>query len=573
MQLLYYTRAALRDDIYAPKLADSLHLALIEADGTCTPLSHNQGLAFAKATQGPDGVLHAYSMKAPCIVPADGLWHILALRIETDGSPDAASEGCLLHLTTRDFIRYREEALLPLADPLAAGWSEAEPADLPDLPLPEGCLPCGVIDVPDAVASALRCRFITPVNVANEVPASVEASCPEELAAVRATARYSDGSSVVKRVDWRMKGIDWTKPGRYPVSGCVHQDRYEFPVAWHKADPAICRWEGKYYFISTNDQNANHSLYIREADSIPALVTAQQVRILDTTMYPHLGNLLWAPELHIIGGRLYIFHAGTPGPFEEEQSHVMALKEGGDPLKKSDWEMSRRVVRADGSMLYGEEGITLDMTVFHACGRLFASWSQRQFKPVDQGAWLMIAEIDPAQPWRLLTEPQVLALPEYGWENNHTFVVEGPFALYRDGRVLLTYSGAAVDSTYVVGMLSIDENADPLDLSNWVKENSPLLTSRCVPGEYGPGHNAYVTDDEGFVWNTYHARNGFQPTDQGSNSAVIPGSEVVFGARSSGIRRVHFGIDGHPWLDMTEEMDLAPELTWVTTEVIVPERA
>ena len=44
------------------------------------------------------------------------------------------------------------------------------------------------------------------------------------------------------------------------------------------------------------DYDNNHSLLIREADTIPGLVTAQEVCILDTTMYPHLGNLLWAPE-------------------------------------------------------------------------------------------------------------------------------------------------------------------------------------------------------------------------------------------------------------------------------------
>ncbi len=550
MQLLYYTRHPLQDDLYAARLADSLHLALIEADGRCTALSHNQGLAFAKAVPGFDGVLHPYSLAAPYIVEAEGCWHILARRIEVDGTPDATAAGRLLHLTTADFIHYSELPLLAESDPLAAGYCDMAPMVLAPDALPEGCIPYGIIDIPEEVALHLRRRFVTPVNVGNDVPEEVVAACNADLQAIRATARYSDGSTVQKRIDWRGH-IDWNTPGRYVLEGRVHQDRYEFPFAWNKADPAVCRWQGKYYFISTNDLDGNHTLFIREADALPALATAQQVCILDTTMYPHLGNLLWAPEMHVIGGRLYIFHAGTPGPFGQEQSHVMCLKAGGDPLKAADWEMPRRVVRADGAMLYGPEGITLDMTVFRANGRLYAAWSQRQFVPVDQGAWLMVAEIDPEQPWQLLSEPKVLALPEYGWENNHTFVVEGPFALYRDGRVLLTYSGAAVDSTYVVGMLSIDENADPLDLSNWTKENSPLLTSRCVPGEFGPGHNAYVTDEEGLTWNTYHARPG------------------VKGPRSSGVRRVHFNVEGFPVLDMTEEMDLNPALAWVKTTVVV----
>lgn len=568
MKLLFYTREPQADNIYAPKLADSVHFALIDG-GDCQPLLHNSGIVYARAVPQADGSLHPYSLREPWLIRREDGWHLLARRIETDGTPDAASEGQLLHFTSADLIHFAEQALLPVSDPLAAEYAARALPDLNGLTLPEGCIPAGVTDIPQGTADRLRTRFLTPVNVANEVPEQVSCASAAELAQVKAVCRYSDGSTVEKPVDWQLDQVDLSTPGEYEVEGRIHQPHYEFPMAWHKADPAMCRWNGKYYFISTNDLDANHTLYIREADSIPALATAQQSCILDTAMYPHLGNLLWAPEMHIIRGKLYIFHAGTPESFFCEQSHVMALKEGGNPIKASDWEMPRRVVRPDGSMLYGPEGITLDMTVFWSADRLYAVWSQRQFQPIDLGAWLYIAEIDPDKPWQLLTEPQVLTMPEYGWENNHTFVVEGPFALYRDGRIYLSYSGAAVDSTYSVGMLSMADGADPLDPASWTKENYPLLTSRSVQGEYGPGHNAYVTDGDGLVWNTYHARSGWQQTTQGSSSTPVAGSEIVFGARSSGVRRVHFNAEGFPILDMTEDIDLAPALQWVKTKVCV----
>ncbi|MBQ2952356.1 MAG: GNAT family N-acetyltransferase [Clostridia bacterium] len=561
VQLLIYTREPLDESIYAPKLADSVHFALIE-DGECMPLLHNSGVVYARAVPGEMGVLHPYSLRRPWLIRLGGHprpWAILAERIECDGTPDAASEDHVLLFISDDLIHWVEQPLLHISDPLAQEYLDKrrQQPDLPGLDLPEGCIPGNVVPLSEAAARRLRTRFLTPVNVSNDVPAEVEAASPADLADVRATARYSDGSSVVKRVDWDTRAIDWTKPGRYGIAGRVHQDRYEFPSMWNKADPAVCRWQGRYYFISTNDLDGNHTLFIREADSLPGLVTAQQTCILDTTMYPHLGSLLWAPEFHEIGGKLYIFHAGTPGPFGQEQSHVMALKPGGNPMKAADWEMPRRVVKKDGSMLY-DKGITLDMTVFWSAGRLYASWSQRQFDPVDLGAWLYIAELDPAEPWRLLSDPQVLTVPEYGWENNHTFVVEGPFALKQGGRILLTYSGALVDSTYVVGLLSMADGADPLDPASWTKENYPLLTSRSVPGEFGPGHNAYVIDGDGLIWNTYHARPG-----------VMVDGRQGFGPRSSGIRRVHMNAEGFPILDMTEEMDLDPKLAWVKTTVTV----
>ena len=72
-----------------------------------------------------------------------------------------------------------------------------------------------------------------------------------------------------------------------------------------------------------------------------------------------------------------------------------------------------------------------------------------------------------------------------------------------------------------------------------------------MEGEFGTGHNAYVTDEYGDIWNTYHARPG------------------VDGVRSSGIRRVHFDVDGAPRLDMTEELDVNPELKKVKVTLII----
>ena len=229
--------------------------------------------------------------------------------------------------------------------------------------------------------------------------------------------------------------------------------------------------------------------------------------------------------------------------FEEDESLLgYAMKEGGNPICKEDWEGPRRIVKADGSDICeaGKE-ITLDMTHFVIQGEDYVIWSQRQFLPKDLGAWLYIAKLNPTEPWKLASEPVVLTKPEYGWENNHTFVVEGPYALIRDNMLHITYSAAAVDTSYVVGLLSIEIGKDLLVPTNWRKSNYPILTSRSVEGEYGTGHNAYVTDDDGMTYTTYHARPG------------------VDAPRCSGVRAVHFDVDNEPMLDLTEEMMLNRE--------------
>ncbi len=591
--LLSYTRQPIDEVIYDPRLAYSMHLAISDTPDSFQALNHNSGVLFAKATENEDGSLNPKSIKNPYIFRLrDSLYGIAALRTGGDGEDDEESKGSILIFTTTDFLEYKELGLLPLdkdyienvyctcpkdEDSCLITWknrenqwysvtvnslsslkcdtapTEAAPVQTSEISTEiEGAVFVNMLEIPDKTADRLRKKLLTPHNVSVDFPRRVDASSPEELKKYKATALYSDGTSAAKSVDWDLSAVDFTRKGAYRIKGRVHQEHFAFPVAFNRADPCVAIWKGKYYFIATNDADGNHTLYIREADTLAQLTDAEEILLLDSQTYEGIGGLLWAPEFHEINGRLYIFHAATPGEFFWEESHIMELREGGNPANRADWSAPRRVVRRDGTDICeaGKE-ITLDMTCFEWENDYYVVWSQRQFLPKDLGAWLYIAKLNPQEPWKLLTDPVVLSKPDYGWANNHTFVDEGPFALIRGNTLYLTFSSAAVDTSYVVGFLRIEKGMDLLRRENWTKTNYPILTSRSVEGEFGTGHNAYVIDEEGTVWNTYHARPG------------------VKGVRSSGIRRVHFDIDGAPVLDLTEELDLAEEYRDLETELIV----
>lgn len=590
--ILCYTRKPIDEFYYDPKLAYSMHLALGE-EGKFHALNHNSGVLFAKATENEDGSLNAKSIRNPYLfVMRDGTYGVLAVRVDGDGGEDVESTGKAIFFTSHDLLEYKEEGLLPLCegavdrvvcsyDPgkemYEISWCQSDKqwyraelkhiecmdkritgVKVDELILPaveteiEGAVAGNVISIPDETAKRLQQKLLPPRHIKTEVPEEVQAASREQLELVWARALYSDGTEALKRVDWNMDSIDWSRPGVYEVEGKLHQDHFPFPMAEDRADPCITYWNGKYYFIATNDADKNHTLYVREADTIPGLVEAKEHLILDSDTYDYVGNLLWAPEFHEIKGELYIFLALTPEEFFGEESHIMKLKEGGNPSRKEDWSEPKRVVRSDGSQLC-EAGktITLDMTCFFWEGDYYVVWSQRQFLPRDLGAWLYIAKLNADEPWKLLSEPVLLSKPEYGWANNHTFVDEGPFALPQEERLILTFSSAAVDTSYVVGIMTIDRDKDLLDPKNWKKGNYPIMTSRSVEGEFGTGHNAYVVDEYGDVWNSYHARPG------------------IHGERSSGIRRVHFDIDGLPVLDLVEEQDVSEEFSRVRTKVVV----
>ncbi len=622
--ILNYTREPINSALYDPRLAYSMHLAVSEDGKEYRALNHNSGVLFVKATENQDGSLNPKSLKNPWLFALpEGGFGVAAVRIEGDGGEDEESRGCAVFFVSPDLMEYEEVGLLKLGTEhvervscvydqkrgsFRVLWQERtgerfgafirSPKELQLAAVPEmlegqleteeiwsrgsglcgsgsfdggsglsgsgnlnresiaagiqGAVPHNVLEVSEAVAARLCRKLTPPVNIGVRFPEQVEAANREELERQYATALYSDGSQASKRVDWELSQVDFDKKGVYEISGRVHQDHFAFPIAYNRADPCICKWNGSYYFIATNDADGNHTLYIREAKSIPELVEAPERLLLDSETYPGIGGLLWAPEFHEINGRLYIFHGATPGEFFWEESHVMELREGGDPACREDWSAPKRVMKKDGSDICeaGKE-ITLDMTCFQWEGDFYAVWSQRQFLPKDLGAWLYIAKLNPKEPWKLDTEPVVLSKPEYGWANNHTFVDEGPFALIRGDKLYLTFSSAAVDTSYVVGLLTIEKGKDLLDANNWSKKNYPLLTSRSVEGEFGTGHNAYVIDDDGTVWNTYHARPG------------------VDGVRSSGIRRVHFDVEGDLVLDLTEDLDLKEEYACVKTRLSV----
>ncbi len=556
--LLSYTRTPIDNIIYDPRLAYSMHLALSDDGQSFSDLNHNSGVLFALATENEDGSLNAMSLFNPFIFKYEkGGFGVIAQRVLADGEEDPASKGKYLLWDTSDFLRYKELGLFadtelpPEAKTALEEWTDRPAAvrgfdegEKEITELPEGAVPCSILEIEDAVADRLIKKLTTPYNVSVEVPDSLELAAGDEtfsekINACSAICNYSDGTSIRRSVSWDTSKVDFNKPGEYEISGTVNQKHFDFTVAEWRADPDVFIWEGKYYFISTNDKDGNKTIFVRQSDTIEGLSNARDHLILDTTMYPEIGGLLWAPEFHEINGNLYIFHAATTGEFFWEESNIMILKKGGSPINKEDWSRPRRIVKADGSDLCeaGKE-ITLDMTVWQWDGTWYACWSQRQFLPKDLGAWLYIAKINPDEPWRLASEPVVLSKPDYGWGNNHTFVEEGPFALPVNDRLYLTFSAAAVDTSYVVSYLAAEHGADLLNPKAWRKNNYPILTSRSSNGEYGTGHNAYVVDEDGFIWNTYHAR---------------PGTE---GNRSAGIRRVHLDIDGEPMLDVTEEKDL-----------------
>lgn len=187
------------------------------------------------------------------------------------------------------------------------------------------------------------------------------------------------------------------------------------------------------------------------------------------------------------------------------------------------------------------------MTYVEDAGRSYVVWSQRYITDRIGDAELWIATIDPADPWRLASDPVRIATAEYGWDHE---VAEGAFALRHGDRLVLTYSGSAVGPTYAVGAIEARTGADLLDPTAWTKASAPLLSTGSDFNRWGPGHNTFSRDEDGIELVVFHAH----PT-------------ITTRGRCTALRRIHWAADGHLVLDQRPDEEVAPHLRRVCVAV------
>lgn len=604
--LLVYTRKPVVDS-YSSYLAGSIHLAYGSDSSNYKALNQNYGILFAPAIIDQNDVIIAKGLKNPYIFHTDDeTFGIVAIRTNPDGSYDNDSKGKILLWTSNDLIHFEEKGLIDLKhkalvekvackyDPTnkkyQIDWIDSEGnyyrntildlenkhsissveqtraseslvslKDQEELVLlnpPEGMASGNVIQIDKELGQKLLLEWLPLENVAVEVPDTVYVNSIADITSINATATYTDGSTATKQVKWNVEDIDISGPGTYEITGEVIQEEYDFPLAIGYADPDIVKWEDSYYYVATNDHVNNIGIFVREGKTVAELFQEgfEEHLILDKDESRGLVQTFWAPEFHVIDNQMHILFA-VSGNQWGPQCHVMKLKKGGNITDPGSWTDPIRVIKQDGSNLT-DDGITLDMTYFEVNKISYVSWSYRSRigQPDDTGSMLYIATVDPCKPWKLTSEPVLLSRPLYGWENiEGTINNEGSYPLITKDYVHLTYSGGAANGyTYALGMLSIKKGENLLDVTNWKKNPTPVLSYYSIEGEYGPGHNAFYINEDGDVMITYHA----EPVMKGH-------------MRSTGIRRVHFDINNKPRFDMSLERDLKKEFTKVKMNVVI----
>ena len=500
------------------------------------------------------------------------------------------------------------------ADFQPGSWSQGElvrdyqPTSFSGTGLQSDAMNPHAITISSSEKKALELRYSRIVNTtldldsaSTSLKTSEATSAADLLKDVRATAQYSDGSTKSFKVDWNedsLNGVNLDEAGTYTVTGTVNQPTYNSPLVRERADPDATYVEetGEYYLTGSypmcnnNDPEGYDRIVLRHATTLNGLTTSadtdpdynghtgqmadNETIIWDEANQPEAGRYVWAPELEKIGDTYYVLFTASTSKTNVWGIRPMMLKftgdlAAGDSLTDSSkWQYLGQVKAAAGDNV-AFHNFSLDMTHFNADGKDYLVWAE---KPGNTST-IRLAQIDQADPTQLISQSVMVTTPEMVWERkdqngNDVLVNEGPSVLKHDGKVYLFFSNAAVDKSYCISYLTIDEDGDILNPSAWYKNTYPVLGADDFDDRMGTGHNSFTIDENGNPVIVYHARLNSEPIDASGGDLVNGG--LFDPRRHAFAKTVHFAADGSVVLNQTADEEItsqnrAKELTFQIT--------
>ncbi|PSR76998.1 alpha-L-arabinofuranosidase II [Coniella lustricola] len=215
---------------------------------------------------------------------------------------------------------------------------------------------------------------------------------------------------------------------------------------------------------------------------------------------------IWAPELHYLQGKWYIYTCGAP-PGVGNPGHRTTLLRSAleDPMDASGWEFL-------GPLQGMPDHWSIDATVFSPNGHdLYCCWSGWPLGDhSDRQQDLFLIKMH--SPEQAIADTLVcISRAELPWErpdNGQRGVNEGPTWVDFQGFRGIVYSAdGSWTSDYKLALLALVGH-DPLRPESWVKRQAPLLISnRQQGGPFGPGHASFLPSphNDGRIYCVYHA--------------------------------------------------------------------
>jgi GH43 family beta-xylosidase len=255
----------------------------------------------------------------------------------------------------------------------------------------------------------------------------------------------------------------------------------------HSADPWMIFHGGYYYYC---ESRRKRHIYIRRSRTIAGIGEDPGVCVWSAPARGGNSNNVWAPELHLIDGRWFIYFAADDG--HNETHRMWAIEGTGSnpqgryicrgPLETGGWAI-------DGTVM------TLDD------GRKYFVWSGWPGKRNGQQNLYIASMRDPLT---VSGSRVLLAAPDQRWERVAMPICEGPQVLRRNGDLFIVYSASGSwTPDYCLGLLH-NKTQDVLNPAKWVKHGPVFRKTEQV---WGVGHCSFVKSIcQSEDWIIYHAK-------------------------------------------------------------------
>jgi GH43 family beta-xylosidase len=272
------------------------------------------------------------------------------------------------------------------------------------------------------------------------------------------------------------------------------------------ADPYVLWDKGTYYMTFT----CGGHIEIWSADSLFDFENKCKKNVIwrPPPDQPYSADL-WAPELHSIHGRWYVYFAADD-PKHGNKSHRMYVLAGPpaeeDPLEPSKWNFFGRM----GGL--PEDQWAIDGTVITLGGSMLFVYSGWPFGTSANESRQEVYIIEMVSATECTGHPIRISTPDLQFEfSGSSGINEGPqFLCSPDGKWMGIVYSCAGSWTHEYKMnILYWTGGHPLDPHSWAKSNTPLLkAARDDSPPYGPGHGNFVlVNGPGGpeVWGVFHA--------------------------------------------------------------------
>lgn len=276
--------------------------------------------------------------------------------------------------------------------------------------------------------------------------------------------------------------------------------RFTNPIA-QGADPWVVHHEGAYYYV----ESAGRSIDVFRSGRLTD-PKRNGARVWSAPAEGWNSTNVWAPELHLIDGRWYIYYtAGRSGPpFIHQRSGVLRSV-GPDPQGAYE---DLGQLDTGGDITTREDDVwAIDLTVGEVNGQRYAVWSGWEANATTDRTPQHLYIATMSGPTTISSARVQLSSPVESWERGTELdLQEGPTFLRNGEHVFLIYSTReSWLPDYRLGQLRLSgPTADPMQPGNWTKTGPVFASSASV---FGVGHASFTrSPDDSEPWMMYHAK-------------------------------------------------------------------